>query len=280
MAAAVGVERVSDFRFLARAGHGRQSRVFGGQLIAQALAAAGRTVPEGLRAHVLHATFTRAGVRTVPVEFAVDPVRDRGAFAHRRVTASQRGEQLMTMSASFHHDEPGLEYQEPVPEPPGPADLPSLAELSLRDARTRDWWARLSEWLPLDVRCAAVPGQWQLADDDTARPRQQLWLRVPGGLPADPLLHDCVLAYSSDLFLLTTAMAAHGLRHDDHDVFAVTLNHAMWFHGPARVDDWWLYEQEGIWSGAGRMLARGQLRDQSGQLLGTVTQEGLLRVRR
>jgi acyl-CoA thioesterase-2 len=281
MAGALRIERVGDLLFRADAARaGKQHRVFGGQLMAQALLASGRTVAPGLGPHLLHARFLRPGDPDQDLDYHIAPFTDRGSFAHRRVVARQGETQVLDLTASFHRAENGPEHQFPPRTEDDPGDLPTFRDLAASggDESTRRWWARLSRWLPVEVRAPMVPGRWLPPPGGEIVPRQQVWLRGDGELGQDPLAHAAAAAYASDLFLLTAGMMRHGLRHDDDGVLAVTLNHTMWFHRAFRADQWWRYDQEGVWSGAGRLLCRGQMFDPSGRLVATAMQEGLLRV--
>jgi acyl-CoA thioesterase-2 len=279
MTAALQVERVDDLHFRAEPRAGRQRRVFGGQIMGQALAAAATSVPADRGVHLLHARFLRPADPASPVDYLLEPSADTAAFAHRRVSAVQNDVTVLDLTASFHRGESGPGHQLPAHRAGDPDELPTFNELAAAvDESTRQWWVRLQEWIPVEVRAPVVPGRWQPAPGQTLVPRQQVWMRTNDELGDEPSGHSCAAVYCSDLFLLTAAMVHHGLRHDDDGVLAVTLNHTMWFHEPFRVDDWWRYEQEGSWSGRGRVLCRGQMFDRSGRLVATAMQEGLLRV--
>ncbi|HEY3717953.1 MAG TPA: acyl-CoA thioesterase domain-containing protein [Jatrophihabitantaceae bacterium] len=278
-AAALALDQVSELVYRAVAVDGRPGRIFGGQIMAQSLAAAGRTVQPDQHPHMLHARFAGPGDPARPLVLTLDPIDDGGSFSRRRVVVTQEGKQVLELSASFHRDEAGPEHQALIASSSSPDAVPSVDDLPPYDERTRQWWARLTTWLPVEIRSNVIPGRWAAPGPDPAEPRQQLWLRTRDELPDDRLMHSCAAAYASDLFLLTAAMVRHGVRHDDGGVFAVTLNHTMWFHHPFRADHWWLYDQEGVWTGAGRSLCRGQMFDRSGRLVATSMQEGLLRVR-
>ena len=279
LAAALAVERVADSIFRARAAGGRPARIFGGQIMAQALAAAGQTVEPDRHVHQLHASFVGRGDPARPLTFTVGPGADRGSFARRRVVVTQGAAQILELTASFHRDEAGPQHQLATVAAADPGAVPPVGELTGYDARAQEWWARLSSWLPLDLRSNVMPGRRPEVAGDRDEARQQVWFRAPEALPDDRLVHSCAAAYASDLFLLSAAMVRHGLRHDDEGVFAVTLNHTIWFHHPLRADDWCRYDQEGLWTGAGRALSRGQMFDRTGRLVATSMQEGLLRVR-
>ena len=253
--------------------------MFGGQIMAQALAAAGATVPGELAVHVMHARFVRPGDPAAAVDYRLEPTPDRGRFAHRQVVAAQGDHTVLELAASFHRTEDGPGHQLPGHADGEPEDLPTFDELTFAgtDEGTRQWWGRLRQWVPVEVRAPAVPGRWRPVPGEELVPRQHVWLRTYDTVGDTPLVHSCAAAYCSDLFLLTATMVRHGLRHGDHGVHAVSLNHTMWFHTPFRTDEWWRYEQEGSWSGSGRQLCRGQMFDRSGGLVATTMQEGLLR---
>ena len=279
MAGALSVDQVDELLFRAAAPPAeRRRRVFGGQVMAQALLAAGRTVAPGLNPNLLHARFFRMGSAALDVDYRIDSFADHGAFAHRRVTAFQGGTQILDFTASFHRAEAGPAHQFAPSAPGDPEHLPTFGDLALADEDTRQWWAGLSRWLPVEVRAPRVPGRWVPAPGDELIPRQHVWFKSNDELGEEPLVHAAAATYTSDLFLLTAAMVRHGLRHDDAGVLAVTLNHTVWFHDRFRADQWWRYEQEGSWSGAGRLLCRGQMFNRTGELVATTMQEGLLRV--
>jgi acyl-CoA thioesterase II len=280
MTAALRLERVADGQFTAQPRGGRQRRVFGGQLMAQALAAAGTTAPPDMSVHLMHVRFLAPARPAVAVDYALEPSSDRGRFAHRRVLATQGDTAVIELTASFHRTETGPAHQVPGHAPGEPEDLPTVEELaaSAPDEATRQWWARLQAWIPVEIRAPVLPGRWRPLPGEEFVPQQLVWLRTYDAMGDDVLAHSCAAAYCSDLFMMTAAMVRHGLRHDDDGVFAVTLNHTMWFHTPFRADEWWRYEQEGSWSGGARQLSRGQMFDPAGRLVATTMQEGLLRV--
>jgi acyl-CoA thioesterase II len=252
-------------------------RVFGGQVIGQALVAANRTV-EGRLVHSLHAYFLRAGDPSVPIIYEVDRIRDGGSFSTRRVVAIQHGHAIFSMAASFHRAEQGLEHQVPMPEVPQPESLPSEAELKdyLIDRvppQVKAYWERERpiEIRPVDLSRYLSPGN--------QAPTQQVWIRATGTLSDDPSLHQCVLAYASDFTLLDTALIAHGRFIFDPKLMLASLDHAIWFHRPFRADDWLLYVQDSPSSGAGRAFCRGTLFTRSGVLVASTAQEGLARIR-
>jgi acyl-CoA thioesterase-2 len=252
-------------------------RVFGGQVIGQALVAAHRTV-NGRPAHSLHAYFLRPGDPTVPIIYEVDRIRDGGSFSTRRVVAIQHGQAIFSMAASFHKDEPGLHHQMKMPDVPSPESLPSEAELKEQlinrlPEPVKAYWQRER---PIEIR--PVDLSRYLSPENRA-PTQQVWIRATGSLGDDLALHQCVLAYASDFTLLDTALIAHGRFVFDPGLMLASLDHAIWFHRSFRADDWLLYAQDSPSSGAGRAFCRGTLFTREGDLVASTAQEGLVRER-
>ncbi len=252
-------------------------RVFGGQVIGQALVAAARTV-EGRAAHSLHAYFLRPGDPAVPILYEVDRIRDGNSFATRRVVAIQHGQAIFTMAVSFQIAEPGLDHQIPMPKVPPPEDLPSegeLKELYVHHApqAMRRYWERprAIELRPVDLR--------HYLSRDRLDPVQHVWVRTTGALPDDPGIHRSVLAYASDMTLLDTSLFAHGRAIFDHDLQVASLDHALWFHRPFRADEWLLYAEDSPSASGARGFTRGSLFDRNGLLVASVAQEGLIRQR-
>ena len=252
-------------------------RVFGGQVIGQALVAAARTV-EGRVAHSLHAYFMRPGDPKVPIIYEVDRLRDGRSFTTRRVDAIQHGRAIFSMEASFQVEEAGLDHQITMPAVPPPEDLPSEGDISrlyLEGApeSVRRYWERERpiELRPVDLR--------HFTGREALEPSQHVWIRTTGRLPDDPEIHRCVLAYASDMTLLDTALYPHGRSVFDPDLQAASLDHAMWFHRPFRADEWLLYAEDSPSASGGRGFNRGSLFRRDGQLVASVAQEGLIRVR-
>jgi acyl-CoA thioesterase-2 len=239
-------------------------RVFGGQVLGQALVAASRTVDPERVVHSLHGYFLRAGDTAVPIVYRPEPTRDGGSFSSRRVVASQNGRPIFYMSASFQRPEPGLDHQDPMPSDLVPPDeAPTLASvLEARSGRRAADWDK--EWAALDVRLAGVTGR-------------QFWIRAAGKLPDDRALHACVLAYASDLTLLGASLLPHGIVIGDRRIQPASLDHALWFHRDFRADEWLLYDQASPSASGARGFATGRLFTESGQLIASVAQEGLIR---
>jgi acyl-CoA thioesterase-2 len=254
-----------------------RQRVFGGQVAGQALVAAGRTVDHGT-VHSLHAYFLRSGDPKIPIIYDVDRIRDGRSFTTRRVVAIQHGRAIFNLSASFQVDEEGPEHQYEMPDAPDPATLPTLRE-RLEPYADRfppafvDWIRRDR---PIDTRSSQLP-RWLDPEPGVREPEQLVWFRADGELPDDPLLHDCVVAYASDLTLLDTAVMAHARSWDDDRFMIASLDHAMWFHRPLRADEWLLYHQKSPSAQGARGLAEGNIYRQDGALAVTVIQEGLIR---
>lgn len=252
-------------------------RVFGGQVIGQALVAANRTV-EGRKAHSLHAYFLRAGDPAVPIIYEVDRIRDGGSFSTRRVVAIQHGHAIFSMAASFHKEEDGLEHQMQMPDVPPPEDLPSEAELKEEligrvPEPVKAYWQHER---PIEIRPVDVSRYFSRDQND---PSQLVWIKATGTLGDNLALHQCILAYASDFTLLDTALVAHGRFVFDPNLMLASLDHAVWFHEPFRADEWLLYAQDSPSSGAARAFCRGTLFTRDGRLVASTAQEGLVRER-
>jgi acyl-CoA thioesterase-2 len=253
-------------------------RIYGGQVLAQALMAAGRTVEPDRHVHSMHAYFLKLGDPHVPVVFDVDRIRDGGSFTTRRVVAIQHGQAIFNLAASFHKREQGPEHSDRMPHVPPPEDLPAMVRLPEGEPETIDRKGAPHIVDALDFR--HVGGQWSPPHEHRGAgrdPDQDTWFRVRGPLPDDPLLHACVVAYASDLTLLGTATLPHPLAPDESLMMA-SLDHVMWFHRPFRADDWLLYHVHSPSAGAARGFAQGQLFCADGTLAVSVAQEGLVRV--
>src|SRR5919201_4712105 len=253
--------------------------VFGGQVIGQALVAATRTV-EGRFPHSLHAYFLLPGDVAAPIVYEVDRIRDGRSFTARRVQAIQHGQPIFSMLVSFQVPEAGLEHQQPMPEVPPPESLRSMSELR------ETWLAEAGANVPERVREALrrpAPIEfrpvepWNPLKPHVAGPRQSMWLRAVDRMPDDPLLQTCMLTYPSDFHLIPTALRPHGVSWMDGSTVLASIDHAMWFHRPARVDEWLLYAMDSPAAQAARGLARGLIYDRQGRLVASVAQEGLMR---
>jgi acyl-CoA thioesterase-2 len=283
-------ERIEEDIFRGRSRSAVVPRVFGGQVAAQALAAAGRTVPDGFppvggspQPHSLHAYFLRAGDPDAPIVYTVDRIRDGRSFTTRRVVAVQHGRPIFHLSASFQRYEEGLDHQADMPPAPDPETLPPGREALPRYAdRFTDPGAvdRLLEArAAVDLRYAVEPPY--ATPGEPREPRSQVWFRVDGKLADDPLLHACLATYVSDMTLLDPVLLAHGRGGwAVGDVVGASLDHAMWFHRPFRADEWLLYDQESPTSSGGRGLGQARIWTRDGRLAISVVQEGVVRVPR
>jgi acyl-CoA thioesterase-2 len=256
-------------------------RVFGGQVIGQALVAACRTVENVAERppHSLHAYFLLAGDPKVPIIYDVDRIRDGRSFTTRRVVAIQHGHAIFTMAASFHRSEPGLAHQAKMPDVPKPEALPDESEFKSRilpklPEQVRRYYERER---PIELRPVEFERYLGARIEDG---RFNVWIRATGKLPDEPAIHQCVLAYASDMMLLDSALIPHGRSVFDRNIMAASLDHALWFHRPFRADDWLLYAQDSPSLNDSRGFARGLIFARDGTLVASVAQEGLLRERR
>jgi acyl-CoA thioesterase-2 len=266
--------------FLGRTQKMPHGRVFGGQVLAQCIMAAGRTmadVDDGdgpRRIHSLHGYFMRPGDDTKPIRFAVERMRDGNSFSTRRVHAIQDGMPILSMITSFQESADGLDHQDPMPEVPGPDDLASLSEQfdGIDHPGARHLVNR-----PIELRHAE--GNLFVAAGAELEAHQSVWMKAIGTLPDDPLIHAAVLAYASDYTLLEPVLRRHGLTWTDPRLRPASLDHAMWFHRPVQADQWILYDQESPSASGGRGLGLGRMFAADGTLVATVAQEGMLRLK-
>jgi acyl-CoA thioesterase-2 len=248
--------------------------VFGGQVLGQALSAAVQTVPREREVHSLHAYFLRPGDVSRPIVYDVDRIRDGGSFTTRRVVATQNGQAILNLAASFHKGEPGFDHADAMPDVPPPESFP----------REEERFAKLE--LPPGIRERALaPRPFELRfDDDPFAPRVQppqrvVWMRTVAKLPDDPALHRYLLAYVSDHAFITTALLPHGVSWMTSGMQVASLDHVMWFHRPFRVDEWLLHVMESPSAHGARGVVRGRVFTRDGTLVATTAQEGLLRRR-
>ena len=252
-------------------------RVFGGQVIGQALVAASRTVEQDCVAHSLHCYFMRPGDPTVPIIYEVDTLRDGRSFVTRRVLAIQHGKPIFAMSASFHRPEDGLEHQMEMPDIPAPEDLPDEEDMieAYMEKAPQNIKAYFRRDRPIELRPVNME---HYTTNKKLDPVQYVWVRTTSQLPDDSAIHKCALAYASDMTLLDTSLFAHGRSVFNKDVSAASLDHAMWFHNDFKADEWLLYSQDSPWAGGGRGINRGSLFRRDGVLVATTMQEGLIRL--
>lgn len=251
-------------------------QLFGGQVLGQALSAASQTVEPSRHVHSVHGYFLRPGDATMPIIYQVDPLRDGGSFTTRRVQAIQKGKPIFTMISSFQGDEEGFSHQAVMPEVPGPEGLLNETEL------TRKYEHLFSEKIrekvlvdkPIEIRPV---GLFDPFNPKPAEPVRYMWYRADGSLPDDPQVHRYLLAYASDFHLLGTAMQPHGVTSWTPGMQVASLDHALWYHRPLRMDDWLLYAMDSPSASGSRGLSRGQIFNRQGELVASVTQESLMR---
>jgi acyl-CoA thioesterase-2 len=252
-------------------------QVFGGQVLGQALMAAHSTIDDGREVHSLHAYFLRRGDFNKPIVYSVDRSRDGGSFSARRVVAIQEGEQIFICSASFQASEKGLEYQASAPRVPAPEELKPMAKPS--PAEIEKLPDKLKRWLQIERPFEFRPVQpYNPLNPVACAPVRQIWMRAVERLPDDPALHRCLLAYISDYWLLDTTTMPHGSSFLRGNLIMASIDHAIWFHRPARVDEWLLYSLDSPSSSGARGFARGSFYTRDGVLAASTAQEGLIRL--
>ena len=253
-------------------------RVFGGQVIGQALVAAQRTVDNERKVHSLHGYFMRPGDPENPIIYEVDRIRDGGSFTTRRVVAIQHGHAIFSMSASFQIEESGLDHAIDMPDVPRPEQLASEKELAEQfidhaPENVRKYWQRER---PIELRPTDLT---HYISRKKLPPRQHVWFRATGPLPENPAIQAAVLAYASDMTLLDTSLYAHGRAVFDPALQVASLDHAMWFHQPIDMEKWHLYTQDSPNSSGARGFTRGSIYSEDGELVASAAQEGLIRLR-
>ncbi|MDQ6738635.1 MAG: acyl-CoA thioesterase II [Gemmatimonadota bacterium] len=253
-------------------------RVFGGQVFAQALVAARRTVDENREAHSAHGYFILPGDLAAPIVYFVDRLRDGSSFTTRRVTAIQHGRAIFNMSASFHIDEEGPEYQASIPDVPGPEGLTTELELirGMADRIPEPLRSIVTQDRPIDIRPIDPIDP---LSTERREPVRRAWFRAIGPLPDDLGVHQAVLAYASDHGLLVTALQPHGIAYRAQGLQLASLDHSVWMHRPFRADEWLLYSTDSPVTSGARGFVRGTIHARSGELVASVAQEGLMRLR-
>ncbi len=253
-------------------------RVFGGQVAAQSLVAAARTVEAPRVVHSLHSYFLLPGDTAVPIVYDVEAIRDGRSFSTRRVVARQHGRSIYYLTASFQVPEEGFEHQDVMPDVPSPADSPDLAELyKRRSPDSGEEWLR--EWAALEIRWVGDSRPGGRIPNDERPSQSRLWIRVNGRLEDDQLIHRAAFTYASDMTLLGSALVPHGVHVSAPGMQSASLDHTIWFHRPFRADEWLLYDQASPSASGARGLAIGRLFTEDGTLVATVAQEGLIRHR-
>jgi acyl-CoA thioesterase II len=275
----LSVNRMGDGWYLGIRKPGGVGRVFGGQVIAQALAAAQDTVPPERAAHSLHAYFMRAGNEDYEITYRVERDFDGGSFSTRRVIALQQDRPILNMACSFQKAEEGLSHQNPMPDVPPPEALKDEAELRVLYAdqvpekfRANFVRERAFESRPVDAR------DW-LGGDKRRPAAQNVWFKLRAKTVDDLAMHRAMLAYQSDSWLLGTCTLAHGVTWMTPGMMSASLDHTVWLHDDFRVDDWLLYSCDSPWTGHGRGFNRGSIFTRDGRLVATCAQEGLIRLR-
>lgn len=270
----LSIEQLSPTEFRGRTQWMPQGRVFGGQVLAQSLVAATRTVDEARNFHSLHSYFLRPGDLDKSIDFSVEILRDGRSFSARRVHALQDGKPIFSMIASFQESATGLEHEEEMPEAPAPETLPSAADLlSMIDHPATNYWAKAR---PFDLRHVVEPVYLKPAKSQVAN--QMVWFKTISELPTDPLLHTAALAYASDYTILESVLRRHGLSWAHPGLSAASLDHALWFHAVPNLNDWHLYVQHSPAAMGGRGLSQGKIYSESGKLIATIAQEGMIRI--
>ncbi len=271
------LEKLEENLFRGQSPDSGWQRVFGGQVIGQALVAATSTV-EGRAPHSLHGYFMLPGDPRIPIIYDVERIRDGRSFTTRRVNAIQHGQPIFTLSASFQVAEAGLSHEITMPNVPDPDDLPNEQDIRARvmplmPDPVRSYFERER---PIELRPVEFK---RYMSREPLEPRFNVWIRATGPLPDDPAIHQAVLAYASDMTLLDSTLVAHGRTVFEREIQAASLDHALWFHRPFKADEWLLYAQESPFTGGARGFARGSIFTREGQLVASVAQEGLIRHR-
>ncbi len=278
LVALLDIEPAGVDRFVGRSPDMGWARVYGGQVIAQALVAAQRTVP-GRSPHSLHAYVLLGGAPAEPILFEVERVRVGRSFSTRRVTASQRGEPIFVLAVSFQIAEDGPEHQASAPEAAPPEQIvdPEEALAAMPESARKRLQTLFDRVRPIEFRPTNMRRYAPLRAGETRAAEQSVWIRIGGRLPDDPMIHTAALAYLSDMTLLDTALVAHGHAIFDGSHQVASLDHALWLHRPRRADEWLLYAQDSPSACGARALTRGLLFSRDGVLVASVAQEGLVR---
>jgi len=254
--------------------HQPGGRVFGGQVLAQALLAAGRTVPEGRLPHSLHGYFLRPGDVEQPITFAVERMRDGRSFSARRTHALQGGKPILAMSTSFQEEQEGLEHADAMPDVPSPSEVSSAHDaLGPIDHPVAQFWIQQSAF---DLR--HVDASIYLGPAATATDRQAVWMRARGDVPDDQLMHRALMTYACDQVMLEPVLRKHGQSWVSPGLAMASLDHAMWWHRPARVDEWLLYVQSSQSAQGGRGLTAAKVYTEDGTFVASIAQEGMIRL--
>ena len=280
LVALLDLEKIEEDIFRGSSPANGWKRTFGGQVIAQSLMAATRTVDQNRAMHSLHGYFILPGDPEAPIVYEVDRIRDGGSFTTRRVVAVQHGKAIFSLSASFQVAEDGFDHFVPPPEAPEPEKLLDAAQLMRMAGRTDEQVERFVDRIaPIEFRPIDPMAHAPLKPGEVRSPRQALWIRVNSRLPDDPVVHRAALAFLSDMTLLGTSVVAHGRNLADPEIQAASLDHALWLHRPFRADEWLLYAQDSPSASGARGFNRGLLYSRERKLVASVAQEGLIRKR-
>jgi acyl-CoA thioesterase-2 len=272
------LEKLEENLFRGSSPQNGWQRVFGGLVIAQALMAAQRCVDPDRLVHSLHAYFMRPGDPSIPIVYQVERIRDGSSFTTRRVVAIQHGKAIFSMSASFQVEEPGFDHQIQIPDVPAPETLMGEAEfraafLAQAPDTVKKYWGRER---PIEIRPTSLT---HYLSREKLDPEAHIWVRASGVVPDEGHYQAAILAYLSDMTLLDTSLYAHGTSIFDPELQVASLDHAMWFHRPCRLDDWLLYTQDSPSAAGARGMTRGSIFTRDGRLIASVAQEGLIRKR-
>ena len=272
------LEKLEENLFRGSSPQNGWQRVFGGLVIAQALMAAQRCVEPDRIVHSLHAYFMRPGDPSIPIVYQVERIRDGSSFTTRRVVAVQHGKAIFSMSASFQVEEPGFDHQISIPNVPAPETLMGEAEfraafLAQAPDTVKKYWGRER---PIEIRPTSLT---HYLSREKLEPQAHIWVKASGLVPDDRHYQAAILAYLSDMTLLDTSLYAHGTSIFDPELQVASLDHAMWFHRPCRLDDWLLYTQDSPSAAGARGMTRGSIFTRDGRLVASVAQEGLIRKR-
>lgn len=272
------VRETAPHTFVGSRQPGGRGRVFGGQVIAQGLMAAGRSVDADRLLHSLHCYFMRAGDESLEITYRIERDFDGGSFSTRRIIAEQADRPILSMTASFHRLEDGFSHQDPMPDVPPPDALPTEAERIAResDRRVAELMMRFQAMRPIEMRHIEQRSMLNLTPQE---PRAHCWLRLGAPIGDDMALHRAILAYASDMMLLSTAALPHAFNWMTPGFTTASLDHAVWLHDDFRIDDWLLYATDSPWAGRARGFNRGSFYSRDGRLVASVAQEGLLRYR-
>ena len=270
------LEKLEENLFRGPVGDTLVKRVYGGKVLGEALEAAQLSIEDARPAHSLHGYFLREADAFHPVIYHVDRSRDGRSFSARRVTAIQHGQPIFTMEASFHKVEEGIAYQGKMPEVPAPESVsPVEWDWANFDRLPARYQRMMTIAAPFEIRQIDGPAG---SKDALGNPIRRSWVRTTERLPDEPDMHRAILAYLSDYGLIWTLIGHHGFTLSDTNLVVASLDHAMWFHRPFRMDEWLLYHCEGVASSGARGLARGGFYTREGELVVSVAQEGLMRV--